>query len=340
MEFLIIPLIAIVIGVIYILYHIHKKRVEEFNREEDAKVMRSSQRIKAFLELNSTTHFHSLESHFSIHKFYDNKSNYMRIEPAYLMSADVRARADYFTRYIKRVQENQEQLKTYLHGVKLIYEIEQTIDYEALNMSPSDYSVRENALLRKNTLDPVTDCTFEVHMEYSSPKGQVQLSKNGYFSFRDLFICLESVSRSHLDKKTYSKLAAVERGEVSDSMRYNILSRDNFTCVICGASSKQGVTLHVDHIIPIAKGGKSVPSNLRTLCERCNIGKSDKIEVTRQAPSRTRSAQVVMTANESAADKQKCPQCGASLVKRNGIYGEFYGCSRYPNCRFTKNIDR
>lgn len=216
--------------------------------------------------------------------------------------------------------------------------MEQTIDYEALSISPSDYTVRENTLLRKNTLDPVIDCTFEVHMKYSSPKGQVQLSKDGYFSFRDLFICLESVSRSHLDKKTYSRLAAVERGEVSDSMRYNVLSRDNFTCVICGASSKQGVTLHVDHIIPIAKGGKSVPNNLRTLCERCNIGKSDKIEVNRQAPPRVRSEQVVMTANESDSGKQKCPQCGAILVKRNGMYGEFYGCSRYPNCRFTKSI--
>lgn len=30
-----------------------------------------------------------------------------------------------------------------------------------------------------------------------------------------------------------------------------------------------------------------------------------------------------------------CPRCGGYLVKRNGRYGNFYGCSNYPNCKFT-----
>lgn len=30
-----------------------------------------------------------------------------------------------------------------------------------------------------------------------------------------------------------------------------------------------------------------------------------------------------------------CPQCGGSLVIRNGRYGSFYGCSNYPKCKFT-----
>lgn len=30
-----------------------------------------------------------------------------------------------------------------------------------------------------------------------------------------------------------------------------------------------------------------------------------------------------------------CPKCGGRLVERNGKYGTFYGCSNYPNCRFT-----
>lgn len=33
-----------------------------------------------------------------------------------------------------------------------------------------------------------------------------------------------------------------------------------------------------------------------------------------------------------------CPRCGSKLVKRNGNYGEFYGCKNYPTCRFTKKI--
>lgn len=30
-----------------------------------------------------------------------------------------------------------------------------------------------------------------------------------------------------------------------------------------------------------------------------------------------------------------CPQCGGTLVLRQGRYGNFYGCSNYPRCRFT-----
>lgn len=33
-----------------------------------------------------------------------------------------------------------------------------------------------------------------------------------------------------------------------------------------------------------------------------------------------------------------CPRCGGELKRRNGRFGEFYGCSNFPNCRYTKNI--
>ncbi|MCM1156720.1 MAG: exonuclease domain-containing protein [Roseburia sp.] len=43
--------------------------------------------------------------------------------------------------------------------------------------------------------------------------------------------------------------------------------------------------------------------------------------------------------NSSAAEKKEniCPKCGCTLVKRNGKFGEFWGCSGFPMCRFTKN---
>ena len=39
-------------------------------------------------------------------------------------------------------------------------------------------------------------------------------------------------------------------------------------------------------------------------------------------------------------DKNICPRCGKQLVKRNGAKGEFYGCSGYPKCRFTKQAGK
>ena len=34
-----------------------------------------------------------------------------------------------------------------------------------------------------------------------------------------------------------------------------------------------------------------------------------------------------------------CPKCGNELIKRNGKYGRFYGCSNFPKCKFTLNIN-
>lgn len=74
------------------------------------------------------------------------------------------------------------------------------------------------------------------------------------------------------------EFAAQQRRLVTASVRYEVLRRDNFRCVICGASAKNGAVLHVDHILPVSKGGTSEMANLRTLCERCNLGKGSKIE--------------------------------------------------------------
>lgn len=35
----------------------------------------------------------------------------------------------------------------------------------------------------------------------------------------------------------------------------------------------------------------------------------------------------------------KCPFCGSELVLRKGKYGQFWGCTTYPKCRFARKID-
>lgn len=37
-------------------------------------------------------------------------------------------------------------------------------------------------------------------------------------------------------------------------------------------------------------------------------------------------------------DMNKCPKCGGNLVDRIGKYGNFKGCSNYPNCDYTQKI--
>ena len=66
------------------------------------------------------------------------------------------------------------------------------------------------------------------------------------------------------------------------ALRYKVLSRDKFRCVICGRSPAKdaNIELHVDHIYPWSRGGKNTEENLRTLCFDCNLGKGSKIETT------------------------------------------------------------
>lgn len=43
--------------------------------------------------------------------------------------------------------------------------------------------------------------------------------------------------------------------------------------------------------------------------------------------------------NKSEIDEiPLCPECGGVLSKRKGKRGDFYGCSNYPNCRYTQDI--
>lgn len=73
---------------------------------------------------------------------------------------------------------------------------------------------------------------------------------------------------------------AEDRRAIPLGLRYKVLSRDRFRCVICGRSPANdlSVALHVDHIVPVAVGGKTIEENLRTLCADCNLGKGRTIE--------------------------------------------------------------
>ena len=50
----------------------------------------------------------------------------------------------------------------------------------------------------------------------------------------------------------------------------------NYHCACCGFTDKTRVPFHVDHIIAMNNGGKSVVENLQILCRSCNYRKSDK----------------------------------------------------------------
>jgi hypothetical protein len=62
---------------------------------------------------------------------------------------------------------------------------------------------------------------------------------------------------------------------VPSEIKKEVWKRDGGKCVICGAKDE----LHFDHDVPYSKGGTSITAvNVKLLCIRHNLQKSDKIE--------------------------------------------------------------
>lgn len=64
------------------------------------------------------------------------------------------------------------------------------------------------------------------------------------------------------------------------TLRFDILYRDDFTCLYCGARPGNE-KLEVDHILPWSLSGADTEENLATSCQRCNRGKLDTVKVPR-----------------------------------------------------------
>ncbi len=68
----------------------------------------------------------------------------------------------------------------------------------------------------------------------------------------------------------------------SDSVQYAVVKANleknsgTIRCEMCGKQLHSISDCHFDHIIPYAKGGKSVRDNCQILCVNCNLSKSDK----------------------------------------------------------------
>ena len=141
------------------------------------------------------------------------------------------------------------------------------------NINKKVFNKYENKLINKYIINNNFNISVIVKIKYVSKK-----KKNSYV--KKIILDTDSLINIYNNWNTikeYEMSALYERSKMSASLRYDILKRDNFRCKICGCGMEDGVKLHVDHIIPVSKGGKTVESNLQTLCELCNLGKSNKV---------------------------------------------------------------
>lgn len=110
-------------------------------------------------------------------------------------------------------------------------------------------------------------------------------SMKGYFNLLDYTYEFDGVRRIFvftlkLNEDTAMNVDSQEREIkhtrlIPSEIKKEVWVRDDGKCVLCGSNKN----LHFDHDLPFSKGGTSLISkNVRLLCMKCNLAKSDKIE--------------------------------------------------------------
>ena len=80
-------------------------------------------------------------------------------------------------------------------------------------------------------------------------------------------------NRSESNNNVETKM--IQTRLIPSEVKKEVWKRDSGKCVLCGSTQN----LHFDHELPFSKGGTSLSvKNVRLLCMKCNLKKSDKIE--------------------------------------------------------------
>lgn len=122
---------------------------------------------------------------------------------------------------------------------------------------------------------PNCRAAVRVEVSYRSPQGKNSYTKSDTLNFDQLVRALDEMRQIREVRTTSHFLRQQERMRMSAKLRAEVLRRDQSRCRMCGRTA-QVVPLHVDHIIPVSKGGKTSLENLQTLCQDCNLGKSNR----------------------------------------------------------------
>lgn len=106
---------------------------------------------------------------------------------------------------------------------------------------------------------------------------------------------------------------------ISKRLRFEILRRDNYTCRYCGHAAPE-VKLTVDHLTPVALGGREEPGNLVSACVDCNSGKTsiapDNHLVSEISDKAIAWAEAIrIAAGKASADRRKLDKAVARLQK-------------------------
>lgn len=251
------------------------RRYREIQRQEREKILKIEEASNAFWgkleQLNSQYALTQIQDSYdliSCNSFYfEKKTNttdlfYSDEKRKTYLSGRIFAYYDWFSTFVQITNENLKKFEEYKIKVDSLY--------AQYYQNPNDKSME---LLSRKMIEKPSFRNIHLVVKKGTYLGYGETK----YENRDFWYDFFEIYKLVLEKKGKDNFIKEERAKMSDNLRYNVLSRDNFRCVICGKSRKDGIVLEVDHIIPVSKGGRTELDNLQTLCERCNRGKRDEM---------------------------------------------------------------
>lgn len=139
---------------------------------------------------------------------------------------------------------------------------------------PFDELIEDLYLNKSMATTEISEKLFNLTGILITPRSiQRRLKKNGVIrSFSEAFnLAIKRGRKSYTHLMKNEKSSSRRKG-ISPKLRFEILKRDNFKCVLCGKKASDD-RLEIDHIVPIVANGDNSKNNLRTLCSECNNGK-------------------------------------------------------------------
>lgn len=137
----------------------------------------------------------------------------------------------------------------------------------------------EKKMFNGYKIKPPTDFKVKIKLYCAKMDGEIVDYKEQTFGKTEVIYLIDRLNDRngyyYNDRGIWDSLCRVERGKVSNKLRFEILERDGYKCRYCGRGEDE-CSLQIDHIKPISKGGKSTYDNLQTLCEDCNKQKDNK----------------------------------------------------------------
>ena len=130
-------------------------------------------------------------------------------------------------------------------------------------------------------------------------------------------------------------------GHISALARTLLVSKNNFVSIVA-FPYKADIKVHTSEHVVYFK--EIVPTILSYTTKRFSISEIDKMTnqlLSLQFDSKEQKKEHIQYAKDkknfskSALRQGICPYCGSELKVRKGKYGTFFGCSRYPKCKYT-----